>query len=158
MFRKMNRIKQAISKEECIDILKKEPRGVLSVNGDNGYPYAIPINHYYNENDNKLYFHGGKHGHKIDSIRNNNKVSFCVYDSVYRNDGEWALNIKSVVVFGKAEFVSDERKMLEIVRKLSYKFTDDKGYIEEEIRNSAKNTLMFCVTIEHISGKLVNEA
>ena len=34
MFRKMRRSKQELTKEECIEILKKEPRGVLSVQGE----------------------------------------------------------------------------------------------------------------------------
>lgn len=37
MFRKMRRSKQELTKEECIEILKKEPRGVLSVQGEDGY-------------------------------------------------------------------------------------------------------------------------
>ena len=37
-FRDVARVKQALSEEECLDILRKEVRGVLSVNGDNGYP------------------------------------------------------------------------------------------------------------------------
>ena len=40
MFRNITRIKQVISKDECIEILKKQLRGVLSVNGEDGYPYA----------------------------------------------------------------------------------------------------------------------
>ena len=56
----MMRKKQELSEEECIDILKTQPRGVLSVLGDDGYPYGMPINQYYCEEDGKLYFHGGK--------------------------------------------------------------------------------------------------
>ena len=57
MFRKLTRIKQQISNEECVQILKNELRGVLAVLGDDDYPYALPINFYYSENDNKIYFH-----------------------------------------------------------------------------------------------------
>lgn len=46
MFREMARKKQLISEEECIELLKKEPRGVLSVLGDDDYPYGMPLNHY----------------------------------------------------------------------------------------------------------------
>ena len=49
---------------------KKEPRGVLSVLGDDDYLYGMPLNHYYCEEDGKIYFHGGKSGHKIDSKKN----------------------------------------------------------------------------------------
>ena len=59
MFREIARKKQALCREECIKLLKQEKRGVLSVIGDEGYPYGIPINHYYNEADGKIYFHSG---------------------------------------------------------------------------------------------------
>ena len=67
MFRKMRRFKQELSKEECMEILKNEPRGVLSVLGDDGYPYGMPVTHWYNEKNGKIYFHGAKSGHKIDA-------------------------------------------------------------------------------------------
>ena len=49
MFRKMRRSPQALTQEEIIEVLKNETRGVLSVQGDDGYPYGVPINHYYDE-------------------------------------------------------------------------------------------------------------
>ena len=60
MFRDMRRFKQQISEEECIDILKKEPRGVLSILGDAGYPYGMPLDHWYSEAEGKIYFHCAK--------------------------------------------------------------------------------------------------
>lgn len=32
-----------ISREECIRILNEQARGVLSVLGDDGYPYGLPL-------------------------------------------------------------------------------------------------------------------
>lgn len=158
MFRKMQRIRQQLTQEECVEILKKEPRGVLSVLGDNGYPYGMPMNFWYDSLTGKLYFHGGKTGHKIDAIRNCDKVSFCVYDQGYRREGEWALNIKSVIVFGRIGTVEDENTALEISRKLSYKYTSDPDYIEEEIRKAGPATLCLELIPEYITGKLVNES
>ena len=43
MFRKMRRFAQQISDEKCIEVLKTQPRGVLSVIGDDGYPYGIKL-------------------------------------------------------------------------------------------------------------------
>ena len=68
MFRQMRRFKQQISEDECKEVLKNEPRGVLALMGDDGYPYAIPLSHWYSEKDNKLYFHCAKEGKKLDSI------------------------------------------------------------------------------------------
>ena len=41
MFREMLRKKQQLSQEECIAILKNEPRGVLSVLGDDDYTLTV---------------------------------------------------------------------------------------------------------------------
>ncbi len=158
MFREMLRFKQRLSTEECIKILKEQPRGVLSVLGDDDYPYGMPINHFYCEEDGKLYFHGGKKGHKIDAIRRHDKASFCVYDEGFRKEGDWALNIKSVIVFGRVEIIEDHERIYDIARRLSRKFTADEAYIEREIKNSGPATLMFSLTVEHMSGKLVNES
>lgn len=45
MFRDITRKKQKITENECIDILISEKRGVLSVIGDGGYPYGMPMNY-----------------------------------------------------------------------------------------------------------------
>ena len=158
MFRELLRQKQQLEKDECIHILQKQLRGVLSVLGDDDYPYGLPINHYYCETDGKLYFHGGKKGHKIDAMKRHNKASFCVYDEGFRKDGEWALNIKSVIVFGRIEFVEDRETVYRISEALSRKFTNDSEYIRREIERSGPGTLMFALVPEHITGKIVNES
>jgi len=158
MFRDVVRKKRKITDEECIDILKSEKRGVLSVIGDGGYPYGMPLNHFYNDGDGKIYFHSGKTGHKIDAMKADEKASFCIYDSGFRRDGEWALNIKSVIVFGRIEFVEDYNKAMDISRRLSRKFTDNEEYIENEVSKYGRNTLVFALVPEHITGKIVNEA
>lgn len=158
MFREMARSRQQLTRAECIEILKQEPRGVLSVLGDNGYPYGLPINHWYCEEDGSLYFHCGKRGHKIDAIKQCDKVSFCVYDRGYREEGDWALYIRSVIVFGRVRILENQEEAIEITRRLSYKFTPDTELIENEIKQSGANVLCFVLTPEHMSGKLVHEA
>ena len=157
MFRNITRIKQVISKDECIEILKKQLRGVLSVNGEDGYPYGLPINHFYNDEDGYLYFHSGRIGYKVEMMRQNDKVSFCVMDNGFIKEGDWALNIRSVIAFGRIEFIDDQNVIERICRNLCHKFTDDEKYIQDEIDRSLKNTLMFRMKIEHLTGKVVNE-
>ena len=158
MFREVARVKRRIPKEDCIEILRDEKRGVLSVIGDDGYPYGMPLNHFYNDGDGCLYFHSGKVGHRTDSIRRDDKASFCVYDKGYAEDGDWALNIRSVIVFGRIEEITDIETIYDISRRLSRKFTDDEGYIEREIEKSGPHTMMFRLRPEHITGKMVKEA
>ena len=158
MFRKMRRFKQQLEENECKKILKEEPRGVLSMIGDDGYPYGIPLSHYYSEEDNKIYFHGAKEGHKIDAFKACDKVSFCVYDKGYVKDGEWSLNIKSVVCFGRIKLIYDEDKARDICTKLCKKFSDDEAYLKKELTNALPRVQCFELTIEHMTGKLVNES
>ncbi len=158
MFRPMRRFKQQISEEECLRILREERRGVLSMLGEDGYPYGIPMNHWYNPEDGKIYFHGARTGHKIDAIRRNGKVSYCVYDAGYRREGEWSLNVNSVVVFVRISLVADEEKARMICRNLCLKFTDDEEYIQKELENSLPRVQCLELTIDHMTGKLVNES
>ncbi len=158
MFREVARKKQALTPEESIRILKEEPRGVLCVLGDDDYPYGTPINHWYCEDDGHLYFHGGMKGHRVDALKRHDKVTFCVYDQGFRREGEWSLNIKSVIVFGRIRFVEDREKTADLVRRLSYKFTDDTAYIEREIEEALDHTLVMELIPEHITGKITNES
>ena len=158
MFREMRRFKQQISEEECVRILREQPRGVLSMIGDDGYPYGIPLDHWYSEEDNKLYFHCAKVGHKIDAIAACDKVSYCVMDEGFRRDGEWALNIKSVVIFGRMRIVEDEEKKREICANLVRKFTDDEAYLQKELASAFGRVNCLELAIEHMTGKLGNES
>lgn len=144
--------------EECVQVLQKETRGVLSVLGEDDYPYGMPMNHWYNEEDGKIYFHCGKQGHRFDALKKHDKVSFCVYEQGHRNEGEWAWNVKSVIVFGRMEILDDMEKIIAITTKLSRKFTTDEAYIQKEIELYAHETLLLQLTPEHICGKKVTES
>ena len=158
MFRKMRRFKQQISNDECIEVLKNAKRGVLSLIGDDGYPYGILIDHWYCEADGKIYFHGAKEGHKLDAIKACDKVSFCVYDDGFRKEGDWALNIKSVITFGRIKLVDDEDIARKICIEITRKFTDDEEYLQKELASAFPRVQCLELTPEHMTGKLVNES
>ncbi len=158
VFRPLARKHKQISKEECVEILTKETRGVLSVNGDHGYPYATPMNHFYNADDGCLYFHCGKSGHRLDSLKHSDKVSFCVLEQGIRRAGEWAFDVRSVIVFGRVEFVDDMSRIIQITTALCRKFPCDEEYIKQEVDTYGKATLLFKLIPEHICGKRVTEA
>lgn len=158
MFRELARKNKQLSMQDCIEVLTNVTRGVLSVLGDDDYPYGMPMNHWYNEEDGKIYFHCGKTGHRLDALKKHDKVSFCVFDQGYRNESEWALNVKSVIVFGRMEVIDDMKKIIDITTKLSHKFTQDEEYIKKEIELYGKGTLLLQLVPEHICGKLVKES
>lgn len=158
MFRDVVRVRQRLSGAECVEVLKQQVRGVLAVLGDEEYPYAVPANYWYCEEDGKLYFHSGKSGHKIDAIKKHDKVSFCVYDSGVHKEGDWALTFRSVIVFGNICVVEDHERAMELTRRLSLQFTEDIQYIEHEIKHFGADTLVFALEPEHMTGKWVREA
>lgn len=156
MFRKMRRYKQELSWQECIDVLINEPRGVLALHGENGYPYAIPMNYIYI--DGKLYFHCAKEGHKIDALSKENRASFCVMDKGFKKQNEWAWNIKSVVIFGRIRKIESAKETLEIVRKLGLKYYPTTESVEKEINKAMEKVQILEMTVDHMTGKLVNES
>ena len=158
MFRELVRKKKQLPEESCIELLKSERRGVLSVIGDMGYPYGTPMNHFYNEEDGCVYFHCGKLGHRLDALRACEKASFCVYEQGSAEDGEWALNVRSVIIFGKVEIIDDADMIADISARLSRKFTQDEEYIASEIKKHGHLTLLLKLVPEHICGKLVKES
>lgn len=159
MFRELTRKNRQLDTDECIRLLKNEKRGVLSVIGDDSYPYGIPMNHFYNEDDGAIYFHCGRGGHREEAILKSDKVSFCIYDKgTPVNEESWILIVKSVVVFGRATLIDDMEQVIDITEKLCRKFTSDDEYIQKEIKNYADKTVLIKLIPEHICGKKVTEA
>ena len=155
MFREMRRHKQELPQDECIDILINEPRGVLAVRGDDDYPYAFPMDHVYV--DGKLYFHGAKEGHKVDSIKKHSKVSYCVMDKGVKNPDSWWYTFRSVIVFGKIRIITHDSEKIDRLTHLGNKFFPTPKDTQEEIDRLLDRTEVFEITIEHMSGKLVRE-
>ena len=158
MFRELVRRKKQISAEECFELLAKEKRGVLAVNGDGGYPYAMPMNHFYDSKDGCIYFHCGRSGHRLDALHISDKVSFCVCERGREVEGDWALDVRSVIVFGRVAIIDDIDEVRRVAEPLCRKFTQDEDYIRHEIEHFAANTLILKLTPEHICGKLVRES
>lgn len=157
MFREMRRKKQEIGREGCVAVLKNAKRGVLSILGDDGYPYGIPLNHFYDEKTNAIYFHCAKEGHKIDAIKRCDKASFCVLSNGKQNDGEWFLRFESVVCFGKIRLVEGEEEKRTICDGLCEKFGRDETYRKEEWEKYKKNVACLALTVESMTGKAVKE-
>lgn len=157
MFRKMRRFKQEVSLKDIEEILNSEIRGVLSVIGDNGYPYGIPVDFLYEKEANAIYIHGAKEGHKIDSIKNNNKVCFTTYNKGFLKEDDWALHPTSVIIFGRAELINDIDVVEDKCRKLALKIYPNKEEIEDEIKSAIDRVQLIKINIEHITGKLVKE-
>lgn len=138
--------------EQVKEILKAASYGTLAVIGDGGYPYAVPLNFvYYND---KIYFHCAKSGHKIDAISENSKVSFCIVNEEKVIPEKYTTYYKSVIAFGNAKEVVDDKLKREAVTALAKKyvpFSDDE--IEKEVDAFFKPLCVVEISLDHITGK-----
>lgn len=157
MFRSMRRFAQQVSEEECRRILREEPRAALAVIGDDGYPYAVPVDYYYDEAENRIYIHGAKAGHKVDAIRRCDKVCLTVWNQGFKREGHWEWTSTSVVVFGRAHEVTDPAVLEDHLRSLGLKYYPTPEDVEAEIGRDITRVQMYAIDIEHMTGKLVNE-
>jgi len=153
MFREMRRKKQALSAGEIDKILSRGTSGVLALSGDDGYPYAVPISYAYD--GEKLYFHGARTGHKLDSIRRNSKASFCVIDRDQVDPEKYTTCFRSVIAFGSMRVIEDDDEKMAAIEKLAlhYAPTDSATNRRAEIEREWDILCMIEMTIKHITGK-----
>lgn len=157
MFREMRRIKQELPLEEAKNLLMKNKRGVISFNGEDGYPYSIPINFLYDKEENKIYFHGAKSGYKLDCIKNNNKSCFVTYGDEELSDNGWSYYLKSIVAFGEIEIMEDRDLAAKKLIELASKYFPSIEEINEVMERSFKNALVYSLNIKHMTCKRVHE-
>jgi len=152
MFREMRRKKQFLPKESAEKMLKDGSTGVLAVSGDDGYPYAVPLNYVYE--NGRIYFHCARSGHKLDAIRRSSKVSFCVVDKDKIVPDIFATNFRSVIAFGRAKEVDDDAERAQVMRLLNSKYAP--GFPEEgekEIQKDWNFLSVIRMVVEHLTGK-----
>ena len=157
MFRAIRKKKNEIDAEAAKALLRSGRRGVLAVNGDDGYPYAIPINYVYDGDARKIYFHGARAGHKVDALRACDKVCFTVCGNETVKDETWAPYLQSAVVFGRCHLVEDGPRAMELLKKVAMKYYPTEQLADEEIEHAGKAAQIFEIEIEHLCGKQIQE-
>ena len=157
MFRNVRKKQNEIDVNTASMLLQTSRRGVLAVHGDDGYPYAIPINYVYDRDAQKIYFHGARAGHKADAIRACNKVCFTVYGNETIREENWAPFMQSVVVFGRCRLIETGSEATVLLKQLAMKYYPNEKMADEEIERSGKAAQVFEIEIEHLTGKEVQE-
>ena len=157
MFRPMRRTNRAIPEEAAKQLLEQSRRGVLAVNGDDGYPFAFPVNYFYDRENAKIYFHGAKTGQKVDALKKSNKVCCTVYGNEHFEPGDWAPYLQSTVVFGRCRLIEDAAVTEAKVRELAAKYYPSAEEIDVEVKKYIRAVQLYEITIEHLTGKQVQE-
>ena len=157
MFREMRRKNQILSQAEYLAVLDRGTSGVLAVQGDGGWPYAVPLSYVYE--DGRLWFHCARTGHKLDAIRREPRVSFCVVDQDQVVPQEYTTYFRSVILFGRARVLEDPAEVRAALEKLARRYWP--GDTPEHLAAVAEKELpavtMVEVAVEHLSGKEAKE-
>lgn len=151
MFKEMRRKDRMMDHERAVEVLKAGEYGVLSMVTPDGYGYGVPINYAY-EGD-VIYVHCATSGHKLDSIKANSKVSFCVVGKVDVLADQFTTNYESVIAFGGANVIEGEEKtqaLVAILKKYSSDFMEAGLKMMQE---QLTRTVVIKVQIEHMTGK-----
>jgi uncharacterized protein len=154
MFKELRRKERLLEEDKAYKLLKDGEYGILSMSDSNGYGYGIPLN--YVLIGKNIYFHCAKEGSKIEAIRNNNKVSFCVVGSSKTIARKFTTAYESVIIFGKASEVENKEKedvLIALIEKFSQDFMEEGKKV---IAKASSATKVIRIEIENICGKCNN--
>jgi uncharacterized protein len=156
MFRPMRRKKQELPETETIAILQSATSGVLAVQGDDDYPYAVPLSFAYE--DGRLFFHAAQAGHKLDAIGRNDKASFCVIATDDVVQSTFTTHFRSAIVFGKMRVLTGDDEKRHALMCLAQKYSPDfMDAAPAEIDRQWERTCALELVVEHMSGKAAIE-
>lgn len=155
MYRAMRRKDRQASSQDTIGILEKGEYGILATT-DGSIPYAVPVNYVYNEN--RIYFHCAKEGHKLDNIKANPKVSFCVVGEASVLPSKFSTAFESAIAFGEAKIIEEKEEAVLALKLIISKYSPD--FVAEGdayIKRAFDATCVVRIDIEHVTGKSRDE-
>jgi nitroimidazol reductase NimA-like FMN-containing flavoprotein (pyridoxamine 5'-phosphate oxidase superfamily) len=147
---------KVISSKEVIEsiILKCQSCNIAMVDPE-GKPYVIPMNFGYK--DDVVYFHGSPKGKKVDVLKN--QTDICIawstdHELRYVNEDvacSWSMRYRSVIIYGKAEFVEDADEKIKCLNIIMSHYSDRSF---EYSAPAVKDVMVFRVKVEKIEGRV----
>ncbi|MGO8759536.1 MAG: pyridoxamine 5'-phosphate oxidase family protein [Terracidiphilus sp.] len=159
--REMRRNKRAVTEAEAREILARAEHGVLATAGEDGWPYAVPLNHVLI--GDALYAHCALEGHKLNNIAYHDRVSYCAVASATVVPSMLSTLYESAIVFGRAALVTDADEKRRALKLLTERFCgtneETDRQFEEHMRKSGdgRDTAVIRIRIERITGKANRE-
>lgn len=119
---------------------------------DQPVPYLVPMNYGYG--NGILYFHCADRGRKIDLLRQQPLVSFCIVVDpgvvAAEQACHWGARFRSVIGYGRVEFVENEADKITALRLLMAQYSDEEFTFPQE---QVAATTIFRLVIEKMAGK-----
>jgi hypothetical protein len=157
MDHEMRRRDRALSEAEAREILARAEYGFLATVGEDGWPYAVALNHVLA--GDVVYLHSARSGHKLDNLAHEERVSFSVVTQAEVIPEKLATRYESAILFGRANLVEDPGEHLQALERLGQRFSADfPAEMAEEIRKDGPRTAVIRIRIERITGKASRHA
>ena len=149
--KEMRRKEKKLDLQAAVAILEQGEYGILSTADEQNRPYGVPLNYVYQ--DNSVYFHAALDGHKIENIRKNPQVSFCVVGDSRIIPAALTTHYESVIVFGKGGVIKGDERYRALMLLAEKYASGHMDTAEEEIARLDRKTIVIKIEIETISGK-----
>jgi nitroimidazol reductase NimA-like FMN-containing flavoprotein (pyridoxamine 5'-phosphate oxidase superfamily) len=159
--REIRRKNRAQTEAEAREILARAEHGVLATVGEDGWPYAVPLNQVVI--CDALYAHCALEGHKLQNIAHEERVSYCAIASARVVPATLSTLYESAIVFGRAALVRDADEKRCVLKLLTERFCgrgeeQDKRFEEHMRKNrDGQDTAIVRIAIERITGKAHRE-
>jgi len=155
MFRNIRRKNRELTGERICQLLDESEYGFLSLGtSENGYAYGVPLNYVFDRDSNSLYFHCASEGQKLDEIRRNNKVSFCVVGTTKPIAEQFTTLYESVIVFGEAYILDSAEEKRKALSLLVSKYSPEFETLGEKYMDKSwDRTTTFKISVKHITAK-----
>ncbi len=142
-------------RREIKEIIDRCEACFISMVDPNGLPYVLPFNFAYD--GSFIYLHSAKTGRKIDILNANPNV--CVAFSsdhklYFRHQTvacSYGMDYRSVLAFGKVEFINDHNEKERVLNLIMEKYT---GKTFSYNKPAIDNVEVFRVAIRKIEGKV----
>jgi hypothetical protein len=148
---------RALEEAEAYAVLDEVGDGVLATIGQDGYPYAVPMNHVLA--DGALYLHCAQAGHRLDNLAFCDLVSYCVVAAREVVPAELSTDYRSAVVFGRAVRVAETEEKRRGLTALLRRFAPE--HMEsglEALERSFQRTAVLRIDIHRVTGKARKKA
>lgn len=143
--------KEISDRKEIVEIIRKAQTCRIGL-CDDGQSYVFPVNYGYK--DGFLYFHSAQEGRKIEIIKKNPKVCFQmdVNQEIIQaeNACDWSVRYRSVMGFGKAEFVNSLEEKKEALDTIMFHYSSREYIFTEACLNSV---CIVRIRIDKMTGK-----
>ncbi len=164
-----------MDKEFALEVIDNSAYGVVSMVGESGIPYGIPLSIV--RDDNNLYFHSAMSGKKVNILQDNSKVSVTfvgevkvpdIYnkeelDKIIQNKEKagkiisskvFTTEFESAIIFGQVKLLEEKEEKIKGLRLICEKYTPSKmEYFPIAIESGLNITNIYKIEIEEITAK-----